>query len=404
MENKLKQKFVLVATTSVFVMLFVVLIGASFWNYIDLDQKTNQLVYLIADNGGTLPKPGEKQPAFGGKDLPREANFDTRYFVVYVGKQHEILYTDTGNIYATSSQAAQEYATDVLKKQKDTGFIDGYKYLRTTINEKDSIVFVDVSRDLEIFKSFVITNSIFSLISLVFVAIISYVLSPIAIKPIIEAYEKQKKFITNASHEIKTPLTVISANLDIIEMRSGESKWTKNSKEQIGRLDDLINRLVALSRMEEIEALTRTSFDFSQLCEKAAESYQSLSMSTNKHFLVDIQPDIVYKGNEQTLSQLCYIVLDNAFKYSRNNGKIYFSLSQNQGKVYLNVVNEIENIEVGKHNEFFDRFYRADDSRNSQLGGFGIGLSLAKLIVEKHRGKISASSIDGKTISIEVVL
>lgn len=404
MVNKLKQKFVLVSTISVFCMLFVMVVSTSFWNYLDLDQRTDQLVNLIADNGGTLPKPGGKERPGELDNLPREAIFDTRYFIVYLGNQNEILATDTRNIYATSSQEAQEYAGAVLARGQETGFIDGYKFLHTTINGTDSIIFVDAAKDVDILIRFVTTNSLLSLVALLLVAVISYFLSAIAIKPIIEVYDKQKKFITNASHEIKTPLTVISANLDIIEMGAGESKWTKNSKEQVGRLTELVNRLVALARMEETDNLVRESFDLSQLCEMVSESYQGLAINSQKHFVAEIQTDVFYTGNEQALSQLCYILLDNAFKYSVENGEIHFSLVRKHDKVSLTVTNAVEQLEIGKHNEFFDRFYRKDESRNSATGGFGIGLALAKSIVEKHKGKITAKSNDGKAITVEVIL
>ncbi|MGL4623514.1 MAG: sensor histidine kinase [Culicoidibacterales bacterium] len=404
MVNKLKQKFVLVSTISVFCMLFVMVVSTSFWNYLDLDQRTDQLVNLIADNGGALPKPGGKERPGELDNLPREAIFDTRYFIVYLGNQNEILATDTRNIYATSSQEAQEYAGAVLARGQETGFIDGYKFLHTTINGTDSIIFVDAAKDVDILIRFVTTNSLLSLVALLLVAVISYFLSAIAIKPIIEAYDKQKKFITNASHEIKTPLTVISANLDIIEMGAGESKWTKNSKEQVGRLTELVNRLVALARMEETDNLVRESFDLSQLCEMVSESYQGLAINSQKHFVAEIQTDVFYTGNEQALSQLCYILLDNAFKYSVENGEIHFSLVRKHDKVSLTVTNAVEQLEIGKHNEFFDRFYRKDESRNSATGGFGIGLALAKSIVEKHKGKITAKSNDGKAITVEVIL
>ncbi|MGL5382496.1 MAG: sensor histidine kinase [Culicoidibacterales bacterium] len=404
MVNKLRRKFVFVATISVCCMLFVVVIGASIWNYVDLNQRTDQLVHFIADNGGVLPKPGKKPNPDTFTDLPREASFDTRYFLVYLSATEQIVATDTTNIYATSSQQAQQYAQTVLDQQQTTGFIDGYKFLRTTLNGSDSIIFVDASRDVDILKNFIVTSSVLSLVALCLVAVIAYLLSPFAIRPIIEAYEKQKRFITDASHELKTPLTVISANLDIIEMGSGESKWTKNSKDQVTRLAQLVNSLVALSRMDEAQTLARAPFDFSQLCEMVTESYESLALSEHKPFVAEIKPDIIYDGNEQAISQLCYILLDNAFKYTPTDGEIHLSLTKKHEKVVLRLTNAVEQIAIGKHPEFFDRFYRHDESRNSQTGGFGIGLALAKAIVRKHKGKISATSLDGTSVTIEVIL
>lgn len=405
MIKKLRQKFVIVATVSVAVMFIIVIFLATFFNYMDLNRKTDAMLNLIAYNGGTLPKPDKKKkPLKLHDDLPREAMFDTRYFTVYLGDSGEILYTDTGNIYATTSKQAQEYAESVLTKNKMSGYINDYKYLVTNINETKAIIFIDATRDIRIIQGFLYNSSLISLGAIVLVAIVSYQLSPFAVKPIATAYEKQKKFITNASHEIKTPITVISANLDIAEMGSGENKWINSSKEQITRLTDLVNSLVALSRMEETETIEKATFSLSELADMVAESYDSIAIQNNKTFETEIADNISYLGNEKSLSQLCYILLDNAFKYSNEGGKIFFSLSKKQQKIYLTVKNTVDKIGIGKHNEFFDRFYREDQSRNSKTGGFGIGLSIAKSIVKQHKGKVTAKSLDGKTLIIEVIL
>lgn len=405
MINKLKRKFVFVATASVAVMLFVVIVGATLFNYADLEHKTDRMLLLISENNGVLPKPDKKEnPSKQHDDLPREAMFDTRHFVVYLDENNEILYTDTGNVYATSSQMAQEYALEVLQRNKERGYLDDYKYICTSLHGTSAIIFLDASRDINTLRGFLYNSSMIAVASLFLVAVISYLLSPIAINPITTAYEKQKEFITNASHEIKTPLTVISANLDIVEMSVGESKWLSSSKEQIIRLNDLVNSLVALSRMEETEVLDKASFALSELCEMVAESYDSIAVSSEKTFETDIAKNVSYMGNEKAISQLCYILLDNAFKYSTDKGKVFFALSKRNERIILTVENTVEEISIGKHNDFFDRFYREDESRNSKTVGFGIGLSLAKSIVEKHKGKISARSTDGKTLTIEITL
>lgn len=405
MIKKLRIKFVLVAMASVAVMLFAVLFSVNLFNFVDLDNKTDAMLTLIKENNGILPKPDKREkPPHNLNDLPREAMFDTRYFVVYLAPNNEILYTDTGNIYATSSQMAQEYSLDILNKNKTSGYIDDYKYLVTTFKDSSAIIFVDASRDIRMFKGFLYNSSIISFIALTLVAIVSYFLSPFAVKPIAQAYEKQKEFITNASHEIKTPLTVISANIDIMEMHTGENKWTSSSKEQIIKLTDLVNSLVSLSRMEENEELRKANFSLSEVAEMVIESYNNIALTKNKKFNANIESNINYIGNEKNISQLFYILLDNAFKYSNDNGVIDISLSKNQDKIILIIQNTVDQMPVGKHNELFDRFYRKDESRNSQTSGFGIGLSLAKSIVAKHKGKIIAKSIDGKSLTIEVIL
>lgn len=402
MINKLRHKFVLVATVSVATMLLVVVLGATLFNYVDLNEKADNMVQLVVDNNGVLAKSADKQKPHD--DLPREAMFNTRFFVVYLDSENNITSTDTVNIFAADSEMAQNYATEVIEKDSDSGFLNDYKYKATTVNNQNAIVFVDVSSDINMVKKFLVNGSLIALLSIILVAVISYVLSPIAIKPTIEAYEKQKKFITDASHEIKTPLTVISANLDIIEMDSGENKWTKSAKTQVSRLTELVNRLVSLSRMDEATSLDKEKFSLSELCEMVAESYDSIALSSNKEFRTELEENIYYTGSEKSFNQLCYILLDNAFKFAEGDGEILFSLSKTQDKIKLIVSNPVNSLPAGTHNELFDRFYRADESRNSSTGGFGIGLSLAKSIVQKHKGKITANSPDGISFVVEVCL
>ncbi|NLA69655.1 MAG: HAMP domain-containing histidine kinase, partial [Clostridiales bacterium] len=302
MINKLRHKFVLVATVSVATMLLVVVLGATLFNYVDLNEKADNMVQLVVDNNGVLAKSADKQKPHD--DLPREAMFNTRFFVVYLDSEKNITSTDTGNIFAADSEMAQNYATEVIEKDSDSGFLNDYKYKETTVNNQNAIVFVDVSSDINMVKKFLVNGSLIALLSIILVAVISYVLSPIAIKPTIEAYEKQKKFITDASHEIKTPLTVISANLDIIEMDSGENKWTKSAKTQVTRLTELVNRLVSLSRMDEATSLDKEKFSLSELCEMVAESYDSIALSSNKEFRTELEENIYYTGSEKSFNQL----------------------------------------------------------------------------------------------------
>ena len=189
-----------------------------------------------------------------------------------------------------------------------------------------------------------------------------------------------------------------------MEMHTGGSKWISSSKEQIIKLTDLVNSLVSLSRMEENEELKKANFSLSEIAEMMVESYDNIALTKNKRFNANIENNIDYIGNEKSISQLFYILLDNAFKYSNDKGVIDVSLMKKQDKIILTMQNTVDEIPVGKHNELFDRFYRKDESRNSQTGGFGIGLSLAKSIVAKHKGKINAKSIDGKSLTIEVIL
>lgn len=407
MIHKLRRKFVLVATASAAVVLILLLLAVSIYNFADLSRKMDQRMDLIVEHDGTLPKHGRKDTDGPGKkrdDLPREAIYDTRFFVVYLNSNGQILNTDTGSIYSVDAQQAQDYGRTVLSADRAEGYLDGFRFCRVVLRQTDAIVFLDASRELDTIRTFLISCVGIALAALVLVAVTAFFLSPAAVKPITQAYEKQKRFVTNASHEIKTPLAVISANLDVLELHGSDRKWIQRSRQQVQRLTELVNRLVALSRMEEAAPLSLSRFSLSELCSDAAGHYQGLAQGAGKTFSVQIQPELSCYGDEAAISQLLGILLDNAFKYSSDGGLVRLSLTQQKQKKILCVYNTTDSIPIGRNDALFERFYREDPSRNSQTGGFGIGLSLARSIVEAHHGAIRADSTDGKSLTVRVWL
>lgn len=239
----------------------------------------------------------------------------------------------------------------------------------------------------------------------VFVLIL--LLSKMAMRPANESYRRQRQFITDAGHEIKTPLTVIDADLMVLEMEQGSSEWSEDIRKQVHRLTDLTNRLIRLSKLEEgapEDAQQKTVIDLSRTVRNTAESFQSRAKVERKEFTMSIHPEIRYLGDKSALEELTSILLDNALKYSPEGGKITLSLKKERKDVRLTVTNtaQLQNTENLEH--LFDRFYRDDASHNAETGGYGIGLSIAKAAAEMHHGKITASSEDGKSLTMTVIL
>lgn len=239
--------------------------------------------------------------------------------------------------------------------------------------------------------------------AIVFVLVI--ILSKIALKPVEESYRKQKNFITNASHDIKTPLTIINAGTEVIELEHGEGEWTKEIKKQTQRLTSLTDKLVFLSRMdEENQKIDMRDFSLSEVLADAVAPYANMSAAKGLNFSLDLQPDVVCRGNEEMLGRAFALLLDNAMKYTSERGEIFVSLKKKGKSVELRFKNTAEGLETGNHNEIFERFYRSDRSRNSKTGGHGIGLSVVKAIVTAHKGKIAAYCADGKTMEFLINL
>mgnify|MGYP002706656680 FL=1 len=224
-------------------------------------------------------------------------------------------------------------------------------------------------------------------------------------KPVAESYDKQKRFITDASHEIKTPLTIIDANTEVIEMVSGESEWTRNTRDQVKRLTALTNQMVALSRLDENpEPREKAEFNLSDVAYEVIDHFTSLSEVKGKRINADIQNGIIYIGDENSIRQLISILVDNAMKYAVSSEAIDITLKRDGRKVRFTLGNLTEGMEEGDQRMLFERFYRPDSSRNSETGGSGIGLSLAKSIVESHKGKITAKCDRNGYITFQIIL
>lgn len=406
MVEKLRRKFIITSVGAVFIVVFVIAFVSNFSNYLQIGKNADGLLNILAENDGYFPK--EKNPKLGYKLPPKispEAPFSTRFFTVRMDVNRSLIDVDTGRIASTSTEEALQYANKVLRSKKISGFIDGFKY---TVVEKDYgilCIFVDCGRDLQMFYSFLKSSIMICIVGILSVFILVLISSKRAIRPITESYEKQKQFITDASHELKTPLAIISTNTEVIELDYGENQWTKSIHNQISRLSSLIESLVTLTRMdEESNELLKENFSLSDAVVEVVEQFQELSKSYNKELLLDVEDNIIFYGDEQAIYQLLSILIDNALKYSSIDSVVNISLKKQGERCILETVNEAENLVIGSYNMLFERFYRLDSSRNSSMGGYGIGLSIAKAIVLKHKGNITANSHDGKSIIFSVQL
>lgn len=272
------------------------------------------------------------------------------------------------NNYAVDANTAKAYASDVLKVDREKGFKNNYKYLKfTTADEKTMIIFIDCTRDLNTFHKFLNTSIVISTIGIVVVLILVVVFSLVITRPVVESYQKQ--FITDASHELKTPLTIINDSCEILEYSDGESEWTKNIKDQVTRLTELTNKLVFLSKMDEgNNKLVVTEFSLSEIIEDVTKQYISVFTTNNKKYSFDITPNVTYKGDMKLIKEMMELLLDNAVKYSDDLGNINVKIYTNGKNKKIIISNTTKEKLTGNLNNLFERFYRPDNSRNSTTG------------------------------------
>lgn len=407
MIKALRRRFIAVTMCSVVVVLFLIMGTINLVNYYDINKNADELLQVLVENNGSFPKPedpphGKKPPS---RTMSPEAPFETRYFTVVLREDQAIVSVNTGRIAAISTQTAAEYAVELYTAGKTNGFLDHYKYRSISLDGDVMYLFLDCGRELSTFYSFLLISCLVALFGILSVFVLVVVFSKLAIKPVVQSYEKQKQFITDAGHEIKTPLTIIDAGTEVLEMEIGENEWTRSIKNQVKRLNALTEKLVFLARMEEESKLLQmTDFSLSDAIFETAQTFETVVAAQGKTLELEIEKQSSYYGEEDSIRQLLSLLLDNALKYSQENGKILLRFKTIGKSKEITVTNPVAKIELGKLDILFERFYRPDSSRNSQTGGYGIGLSVAKSIVDAHKGRISARSDDGRSIVFTVVL
>ena len=424
MIKKLRAKLILACMFSLAVVLLVILGGVNLMSYQKVVSDADTVLSLLAANDGAFPKlrtpqeekdegyfapfgtPGGKPNLFNQRIMSPETPYESRFFSVLLGEDGQAVETDTGQIAAVDAEQATDYAQKAAASGKTSGFLDDYRFLVQNESGGIRVIFLDCGRSLSSFRTTLLASVSLAVLGLAAVLFLLLILSRRIVRPMAESYEKQRQFITDAGHELKTPMTIISADADLAEMECGENQWLTDIRRQAQRLTALTNDLIYLSRMEEEQPkLQYIDFPISDVVEEMAQSFAALARSQDMELQVQVQPMLSFKGDEKGIRQLVSILLDNALKYSPSGGQLALRLEKQGRNLLLTVSNTCaQPMEQDKLPHLFDRFYRTDQSRNSQSGGYGLGLSIARSIVSAHKGKIRAESHDGTQLSIQVTL
>lgn len=415
MIKKLERRLVFVATAVLAAVLVITLTVVNLINYSHITSSADRTLSYIAEHGGQIdaaapgvqPSRGVKPPekdddkAPPPSDFSPETPFSTRYFTVT--KTADSTSTNTEHIAAIDSATAILYA-DAIEGGRSAGYYRQYRYLISKSDDGVIYTFLDCENDLRNFNSFLKNSILLGLAGMVVVFLLILLFSGVAVKPFEKAYAGQKRFVTDASHELKTPLTVIRSANEIIAMGHGEDEWTETINSQIDRLSALTEKLVFLARMDEGQGKQQFyAFSVSDVATELTQTFQSLSRAKNMPFICEIEPGRMITGDESLIGTLISLLLDNAFKYASPNGTIRFTLAAKGKHTEIVVSNPVDAAPAEDLDLLFERFYRPDTSRNTSTGGFGIGLAQAQSIVLAHKGKISARYENG-SIFFSVIL
>ena len=409
---RLQRKFILISTVSVLLVILLIFGVMLVLNVSSMNRNMDMLADRVSEGGGRFPGSLNEIPFPDQAPPSNEQNFDfitpetpfsTRHFTVFFDKKGNVDQTLTESIYAIDESTAVEYAERAIDSGDVRGWISSYRYKVFSAEMGYGVVFVDGSMNRSaVMQSMTIAGAVL-LGCAALVLMLIFLLSKKAVKPIAESYEKQKQFVTDANHELKTPLTLIMANVEIAELELGKNEWLEDIRAEGHRMTELVNQLVALSRMDEDgHKMNVTEVSFGELVSDTLSEFEPLAKERGKALTASVDKEITYLGDEALLSRLVGILMDNAIKYCDNGGEISVMLHRGR-RVVLTVENTYAAVGELELNRLFDRFYRADKARKF-TGGYGVGLSMAKAIVENHKGEITAYKKDNTHIGFKVTL
>lgn len=384
MIKKLRKKFILLSMLSVFFVLAVTIGAINISNYVVIENESSSVLTEVIRQG--------TQDDMGGG--PREGGpinlMQEHYFVVSFNNDGTIKESNYRHMFIISETDGNELATKVFNDTLSGGKYGNYRYTKSKKADGLTYVgFVDIKERLDSSNRFLLLSSTISAGAYLVLFGLILVASKIAFKPSEEAYKKQKRFITNASHELKTPLTIISADMDIIEMDNGKSEWSESVRDQIKRLTEMTNQLVTLSKLEEEDNKNYPFEDFSlnEVANKAIEAFSPSFKKEEIKFAHNITGNITMFGNKYLIDELIYIFLDNSLKYSGGDNKSsYFTISKNnKNKIEFRFSNTIDKNDETDPTQVMERFYRSPSNKKA---GSGVGLSIAQEIINLHKGRI----------------
>lgn len=405
MIKKLQRKFAISSMLIILAIIACVFLIITTVGFINLNTRLDKTINIIKDNNGYLPE-YEAIRDLISSDLTDDSSGFVRFFSVVINGNENVIDANIEYMPNVSINEIDDVIEEALNNKKDYGYIDDLRYGIFEDGEIKTIIFLDCGEELEALRDTIIKSITIIIIGLIFMFLIVSELAKIILKPIIANIENQKLFITNAGHELKTPLAVIMADVDVLEMTIGnDNEWINSIKSQSNRLNVLIKSLLSLSNIEAgKQEFTTTQFSLTKTIKESVQDFKALLQ--NKNVIFDDSKDVLVNANLNMIKQLITIFLDNSIKYTPDNGTIEIKLEKlSKGKgTKMEFLNTCENPRSINTKKLFDRFYRGDKSRNKTKEGYGIGLSIAKSIVDIHKGKISAFITKDERICFRVII
>ena len=398
MIERLKRQFVLTATLAVLIVMGIALGLINSMNFRVVYRNCMQVLEIIAENDGELADELRWRQSGLEDTFGDETPYRIRYFSVALDADGNVERIITDHINSVNQDEAAEYAGRVKALRRAHGFFSNdsntYCYLVDTrdADGETLICFLDCTNEMWQVWKFMYYSVLFGVLTLSGYVCMMIILAKRAVQPTIQNIEAQKRFITNAGHELKTPISVISANAEVLEMMNGENEWTQSILKQTKRLSGLVNDFILLTKVDEMKKPELVEMSLSAAARDTADSFHTVAEQMGKKLIVDIADEVRVKATERELPELLNVLTDNAVKYCDDGGTVEVKVT-GRGSGRSGVFQVSNDYAAGKeqdYSRFFDRLYRADESHSSEKSGYGIGLSMAEGIARMYRGKIRA--------------
>ena len=406
MTKTLKKRFIIFTMTAVTCLLIFIVFAINGLNWMMLDRQSDMMMNTLVDADGVFQQMDFDPPPPFGRPLDMDRMQSSRFFIVKTDQNGNIADVNIARISSIDYKKAQEYAFRVLKSANQTGRLDGYKFAVKQMGSDHLIFFMDISYQIESFYMVLSASSAIAVLCWGILLVIAVILSGRVIRPVTAGMEKQKQFITNAGHEMKTPLAIIQSNNDTMALIHGENKYNVHIRNQTKRLNVLMSNLLTLARLDEEIKLTTETVNISELANEILSVYDESAQLRKLRLQTDVDPDITVQINRECFIQIMTVLLDNALKYTPEQGKIEVSLSKEGRYIRLIEENTCDTSLEPDPERFFERFYRGDAARTqkNETSGYGIGLSAARAICESSGGKMTAEYPSTESIRFTVIL
>ena len=400
MIKTLKRRFIVFSMTAVTCLLVFLVLALNALNWMMLDRQSDTVLETLAAADGAFHKMDFGHPPPFSPPLDMDRMRASRFFMVESDAEGKIVEVNIEQISAIDQQTAKRYAREVLRSGDLSGRVDGYKFVVKQTEQGQLMFFMATSEQSESFRMVLFTSTAIAALCWVILLVIVILLAGKVIRPVLAGMEKQKQFITNAGHEMKTPLAIIQSNNDTMALIHGENKYNVHIRNQTRRLNVLMSNLLTLAKLDEEIPLPTEPVDLSEAANELIPVYRENAQARGLRFDAELAPGVVMQTNPDSVRQMLTILLDNALKYTTDGGDIHLSLARNGRHIQIIQENTCDPSLEPDPERLFERFYRGDAARtqSKDSSGYGIGLSAARAICESFGGTLRAEYVSAERI------